>query len=96
MHRCYQITKDGHQCTRMCKGKDKMCWQHKKNAKKSPKRRMSPKKSPKNTGKTPEDIQKNYCKCLISVKQRQPNVNAFAICSASTGRISNSCKQYEK
>jgi hypothetical protein len=95
MHRCSKITKDGHQCTRMCKGKDKLCWQHKKNAKKSPKRRTSPKKSPKNTERTPEEIQRKYCSCISTVKNRQPNVNAFAICSKTVGRVTNSCKQYE-
>lgn len=91
---CTQITKDGHQCTRKCKGNSKYCWQHQKNSNISSKK--SSNKSPKKLlNKSPEEIQRKYCNCVISVKQKQPNVNAFAICTASVGRINNNCKQYE-
>lgn len=100
MPTCAQTTKDGHKCTRTCKKGSKYCWQHQATFKKSPKRRSTHKKyvrkTPENTGKTPEELQKSYCKCVISIKKKQPNVNAFAICTKSVGRISNSCKQYEK
>lgn len=87
---CKQITKDGNRCTRNCKKGDKYCWQHQK-TKKSPTKR----KSPNNAGKNPEEIQRKYCSCLKSVEAKQKNVNPYAICTASIGRISNNCKEYK-
>ncbi len=37
------------------------------------------------------EIQKKYCRCVMSVKRKNKNVNAFAICTKSVGRISKYC-----
>jgi hypothetical protein len=87
---CQGKTKDGKPCTRKCQGK--FCWQHsKKSVSKSPQRSPRLAQSKKANG----DQQYRYCSCVSKIKAKQPGVNAFAICSKSVGRISNSCKQYE-
>lgn len=102
MPTCAQTTKDGHKCTRTCKKGSKYCWQHQSTSKKSPKRRSSPKKSPNKMNRSPEEIQKKFCSCISQIKAKQASnksgkqVNVWAVCTKSTGRISNSCKQYEK
>ena len=82
MH-CKANTKGGNQCTRDCKKGSKYCWQHQQ--------KRSTQQSPKN-----EELQKKYCSCISSVKRKSPGYNAFAICSKTVGRVSKSCKQYEK
>lgn len=69
-------------------------------------RRSPTRKSPKRAGKSrrsasprkltgaEKEHQLRYCRCLESVRQKQPNVNKFAICTASVGRVTNSCKQF--
>jgi hypothetical protein len=97
MRHCVRITKDGHKCTRTCKGNSKYCWQHQQTSKKSPKRRNSPKKSEL----SPEEIQKKFCSCVSKIKlqnasnKSEKQVNPWAICTVATSRISNSCKKYE-
>lgn len=100
MTRCKGITFNGTRCTREAVTGSVYCWQHKKNNK-SPAKKASPKKSPRKQSpgrkltKDEEHIQLKYCACLTKVGQKQPNINKYAICTASTGRITNSCKQYE-
>lgn len=97
MRHCARITKDGNKCTRTCKGNSKYCWQHQQTSKKSPKRRTSPKKSER----SPEEIQRKFCSCIAQTKAKNASnksgkqVNVWAICTSSTGRITNSCKKYE-
>jgi hypothetical protein len=43
-----------------------------------------------------ESLQKKYCSCVTKVKTKQgSSVNAFAVCTKSVGRVTNSCKKYE-
>lgn len=79
--RCQGKTVSGKQCTRKCKGK--YCHQHQKSTK-------SPKQSPKRD----RNIQEKYCSCLLEIEAKGQNVNKYAICTKSVGRVSKSCKAY--
>ena len=79
MH-CKGKTQSGKHCTRKCKEGSKFCWQHQQ------KSHQSPKKS--------NDLQKRYCKCLLDIEKKSPQLNKYAICTASVGRVSKYCKEY--
>lgn len=86
--RCQGQTKNGHSCTRSAQCDSRYCWQHQKNYK-------SPQRSPQKMSSSDEKLQRKFCSCVMKVKQKSPQVNPWAICSKSVGRVSNSCKQYE-
>jgi hypothetical protein len=87
MH-CKGKTASGRQCTRQCQKGSKYCWQHQQKSQKSPQR------SPKKSNKSDNDLQKRYCDCLLAVERKNPQINKYAICTKSVGRVSKSCKAY--
>ena len=48
----------------------------------------------KKSNKTPEQIQRDYCSCILKVKRKSPQYNPYAICTKSVGRVSKNCKDY--
>lgn len=110
MKTCACKTKTGARCSRSVKN-SKYCWQHSKapgakspfsTGAKSPfptgaKSPFStgPKKSPRKLTGDEEQLQKKFCNCVTAVKAKSPKYNAFAVCTKSVGRVTNSCKAYE-
>lgn len=96
MVQCKGKTKNGTRCIREAVKGSVYCWQHKKNTQ-SPKKKSPQRKSAKSPKKyfSGEEQQKKYCSCIQAVKLKSPQVNPYAICTASVGRIRNSCKEYE-
>jgi len=102
---CQCQTQCGKQCTRKRLPHCNMCWQHQHNIgleqtykKKSPRKtRASPRRqsSPRKLTIAEYEKQRKFCSCITQVKAKQQNVNPWKICTKSTGRITNSCKQFE-
>lgn len=77
---CNCITKKGTRCKRNTAVNSKKCYQHQHQQKQG----------------SDETLQKRYCSCVTKVKAKQGgSVNAFAVCTKSVGRVTNSCKKYE-
>jgi len=88
--KCACKTKSGKKCSRNAEENSKYCWQHSKAP--GPK---SPKKSPRKLTGDEEEKQITFCRCVNAVKAKGGGKNPWAICTASVGRITNSCKEYE-
>jgi hypothetical protein len=89
MKTCACKTKTGARCSRSVKN-SKYCWQHSKAP--GP---QNLKKSPRKLTGDEEEIQRKYCNCVMKIKAKSPKYNAFAVCTKSVGRVTNSCKAYE-
>jgi len=106
---CQCQTQCGKRCTRKRLPHCNTCWQHqhavglertyKKTSpkRKSPKRRASHRRqsSPRRLTGADYEKQRKFCSCITLVKAKQKNGNPWKICTKSTGRITNSCKQFE-
>ncbi len=93
---CQCKTKSGKKCSRKAEGKSKYCWQHQQKAP-GPKSSKSKRniKSPGKLSGSDHETQRKFCSCVMKVKSQGKNVNPWAVCTASVGRISNSCKEFE-
>ena len=106
MLKCKALTKEGKKCSRNAEPNSNYCWQHQSNLSApgpSPKRsnRQSSKRSP-NRQKTASQmtsaeyqLQKKFCDCIMDVKAQGSAYNPWAVCTASVGRVSNKCKEFE-
>ncbi len=101
--KCQCKTKSGKQCLRNAEPNAKCCWQHVQQAPqapgpkiKSPKKQISAKKikSQKMTA-SERKLQEKYCRCVMKVKSQGSTYNPWAVCTASVGRVNNSCKEFE-
>ena len=97
--KCKCKTKSGKQCLRNAEPNAKYCWQHAQQdapGPKSPNRKSSKRqvKSPKMTA-AERELQRKYCHCVIQVKEKGSSYNPWAVCTASVGRVTNSCKEFE-
>ena len=97
--KCQCKTKNGKKCNRDVKENSKYCWQHQQ-CKTSPpgpqSSKKSPKKSPRKLTASEREIQQKYCRCIMHVKEKSPQVtNPYAVCSARIKRVTNSCKEFE-
>lgn len=87
--RCVCKTKNGTRCKRQAT-KNNKCAQHYKAG------CLSPRSSPRKLSPSEREKQGKFCRCVMSVKKKQgTKVNPWAICTASVGRINNSCKEFE-
>lgn len=94
MKTCACKTKTGEKCSRSVKN-SKYCWQHSKAPGAKSPFSTGPKKSPRKLTAKEEQLQLKYCTCIQKVKAKSPKYNAFAVCTKSVGRVTNSCKAYE-
>lgn len=85
--KCQAITQNGTRCKRNAVQNKKYCAQHS--------RQSSPKRSPAKMSPAQREHQARYCRCVTKIKSKQPKVNPWAICTASVGRVNNSCKEFE-
>ena len=75
----------------------------KKSPARSPRRNVAPGPSPRKSKSTPNskltdeeyESQRRYCSCVSQVKAKGTAYNAFAVCTKSVGRVTNSCKEFE-
>ncbi len=85
--KCQVTTKNGTQCKRNAVH-NKCCTQH---AKKS----RSPRRSPTKLSPSQREKQRKFCSCVQKIKSKKSSVNPWAVCTASVGRVTNSCKEFE-
>lgn len=100
--KCKCKTKSGKQCLRNAEPNAKCCWQHAQESAPGPKSPKSPKrKSSKRQVKSPKmtaaerELQGRFCRCIMHVKEKGSSYNPWAVCTASVGRVTNSCKEFE-
>lgn len=95
---CACTTQSGRPCQRNAQTNSIYCWQH-RNCRKSPgpQNVKSPRsrKSLRKLTDSERDLQSRYCRCVLKVKSQGKSVNPWAICTASVGRVNNSCKEFE-
>ena len=96
--KCQCKTKSGKQCLRNAEPNAKCCWQHIQQAPQAPgpnKIKSTKKiKSQKMTA-SERKLQEKYCRCVMKVKSQGSTYNPWAVCTASVGRVSNICKEFE-
>lgn len=100
--KCKCKTKSGKPCSRNAEQNSKYCWQHADVATlapgppgPSPQRKSPQRKSPKKMTASERKTQAKFCRCVLHVKEKGSAYNPWAVCTASVGRVNNSCKEFE-